>query len=168
MKTIIIKKLLLSILILSGICATITLKAQYYYSTCTCVTGNPPGYCYLDKNGNTKCHKFHSNNGNDHDGDACICAIAHKGTGSEEISDGIYPNPLINSTAIHVTLPETQKISLKIFDLAGRLIATLADGFFETGEHKLEWTATNANGGIYILRLQTPAGVQTKKLVVVK
>jgi hypothetical protein len=33
----------------------------------------------------------------------CICAMAHKGIINEETSDGIYPNPLVNSTGIHVT-----------------------------------------------------------------
>jgi len=140
----------------------------YYYSTCTCESNNPPGYCYTDKNGNVKCHKYHSNNGNDGGGGACICAIAHKETDSEKTSDGIYPNPVVNSTTIYVTLPEAQKISLKVFDLSGKLKAILADGYLSAGEHHAQWNATNVSAGIYILRLQTSSVTETKKLLVVK
>jgi hypothetical protein len=98
----------------------------------------------------------------------CICAITHKGPAIKETSDGIYPNPLVNTTAIYVTLPEAEKVSLRIFELNGKLIATLTDSEMEAGEHKLEWDAANVGAGIYILRLQTAELTQTRKLFVVK
>ena len=151
------------------------LNAQYYYySTCTCTSGNPPGYCYTDKNGNVKCHKYHSNNGNDGGGGACICAVNEKRVSSEEFSksaetpDGVFPNPVSNSTVIHITVFERQEVSLKVFDLTGKVITTFTDHRFEPGEYTFRWDAANLLSGIYILRLQTSSVVQTRKLLVIR
>lgn len=174
MKKSIVKNISTFSLIVVGVFSTRISQAQYYYyPTCTCVSNNPPGYCYTDKNGNIKCQKFHSNNGNDGGGGACICAIAsHQATGefssNENYSEGIYPNPLMNSTTIYVTVREAQKISLKVFDLSGKLITTLVDGSTSAGEHRLEWNAATVKAGVYILRLQTSESIQTKKLIVAK
>ena len=148
----------------------VALKAQlYYYGTCTCVSSNPPGYCYTDKNGNTKCHKYHTNNANDGPPGPCACdPVAHIGTKEAEFSDGVYPNPISNSASIYVTLLERQRVSLKIFDPAGKLVSTLIDGFMETGEHKTEWNATRVRSGVYILRLQTAGSFETRKLIVAR
>jgi hypothetical protein len=57
---------------------------------------------------------------------------------------------------------------LKVFDLSGKLVTTLADAAFETGEHMIELNAAKVQAGIYILRLRTTGLVQTRRLVVVK
>jgi hypothetical protein len=67
----------------------------------------------------------------------------------------IFPNPTINSVTISFSLIQSQSISLKIFDINGRLVSTLADGFFETGENKLLWNAADENGGVYFLQFQS-------------
>ena len=104
----------------------------------------------------------------------CICAIANKGIltrefyGNEISSAGVYPNPISNSASIYLTLPETEKISLKVFDLSGKLITTVADGSFNAGEHRMDWNASNVNAGIYILRLETENYFENRKLIVTK
>jgi len=148
----------------------VALKAQpYYYSTCTCVSNNPPGYCYTDKNGDIKCHKYHTNNAHIDPPGPCACdPVAHIGTKDAEFSDGVYPNPVSNSATVFLTALERQKVSLRIFDSMGKLVSTLIDGFVDRGEHKTEWDATRVLAGVYLLRLQTAGSMETRKLLVVK
>jgi hypothetical protein len=79
-----------------------------------------------------------------------------------------YPNPLCKSATISFSLSESQKVSLKIFDVSGRLVSTLADKTFDAGENELVWNAAEVNAGIYFLRFQSGENMQTEKLIVTK
>jgi len=78
----------------------------------------------------------------------------------------------LNSYDINLMLIETQKVSLKIYDVTGRLIKTLADGRFTPGELQLEWNQTDETGdivsaGVYIMQWEAgDSSSGTKKLVV--
>lgn len=80
----------------------------------------------------------------------------------------IFPNPISNSSTISFSLSQSQKVSLKIFDVNGRLIKTLADKYFEQGENKIEWNAEEVNAGIYFLQFKSAENLQTEKLIVTK
>jgi hypothetical protein len=80
----------------------------------------------------------------------------------------VFPNPSFNSTIISFSLPLSENISLKIFDMSGKLISTLADKIFEEGDNEVVWNAREVNAGIYFLQLQSPENLQTKKLIVTK
>jgi len=80
----------------------------------------------------------------------------------------IFPNPISNATSISFFLVHSEKIALRIFDMNGRLVTTLADKIFEAGENEMMWDATDVNGGIYFLQFQTEENLQTKKLIVTK
>src|SRR6185312_1429635 len=85
----------------------------------------------------------------------------------------IYPNPVINSTTILFSVPQSGNVSIQIFDLSGRLITTLANQKMQAGNHQLTWNANYENGkavssGIYLLRLNTGSYSETKKLSVIK
>lgn len=84
-----------------------------------------------------------------------------------------YPNPLNPTTAITFTLPHHSRVILKIFDVKGELVRTLADRRVGPGEHTMHWDGTNEKGarvvtGIYFLRLDTELGALTRKLVVAR
>ena len=84
-----------------------------------------------------------------------------------------YPNPFSNSATISFSLAQSQKVSIRIFDMTGRLIKTLADAQMEAGTHQLVWNARDEKGnevssGLYFLRMQTGNYVETKKLSVLK
>jgi hypothetical protein len=77
----------------------------------------------------------------------------------------------IDSTAISLELIESQNVSLKIYDITGRLIKTLADEKMEEGNHQIEWNKTDEAGntvsaGIYILQFDTANTSETRKLSV--
>jgi hypothetical protein len=85
----------------------------------------------------------------------------------------IAPNPFSNSTAISFTLPQSQKVSLQVFDGEGRLVKTIANEQMQVGNHQLRWNATNQNGtavakGMYYLKFNAGNYVETKKLTVIK
>jgi len=80
----------------------------------------------------------------------------------------IFPNPVINTASISFSLIQSQNISMKIFDVSGRLLSTLAEKIFEAGENKLVWSAADVNVGIYFLQFQSAENLQTEKLLVTK
>ena len=85
----------------------------------------------------------------------------------------IYPNPFNPRTTITYTLTAPGRVKLQVFDLAGRLVATLIDGYREAGEHLVTWTARDDGGqavasGIYLLRVQSREHAQGYKLVLTK
>ena len=85
----------------------------------------------------------------------------------------IYPNPVSNSTTILFSIGQAGNVSLKIFDLDGRLITTLANEKMQAGTHEIKWNANNASGqpvpsGIYLLRIEAGDFRETKKISVIK
>ena len=84
-----------------------------------------------------------------------------------------YPNPFNPSSTIRFTLPEEGQVTLKVYDLMGREVATLVNGYIEPGYHQVVWNGKTASGhdvptGIYIARLITPAATMSIKLVLLK
>ncbi|HEX5150569.1 MAG TPA: T9SS type A sorting domain-containing protein [Parafilimonas sp.] len=80
----------------------------------------------------------------------------------------VFPNPTSSSTTISFSLPTPQKVSVKIFDMSGRLINTITESAFAAGQHQLHWNAAYVHGGIYVLRIDAGNYKETKRLVVVK
>ena len=69
-----------------------------------------------------------------------------------------YPNPFNPETAIRFSLPHGAPVRLAIYDLIGRYVATLVDGYREGGSHTIVWNGLNDNGmqmgtGVYFYRL---------------
>ena len=70
-----------------------------------------------------------------------------------------YPNPFNPSTQISYNLHGAGKVTLMIYDVLGREIATLADGYQKAGRYMVTWNATNNSGvpastGVYFARLR--------------
>ena len=59
-------------------------------------------------------------------------------------------------------------MSLKVFDLLGREVATLANEIKSPGSYKLRWDASGVPSGVYFYRLQAGDFVQSKKLAILK
>jgi len=87
---------------------------------------------------------------------------------TEATSIFIYPDPVSNSTTISFTLKQSEKISLKIYNNAGRVVKVFADALMLAGDREFEWNMENMNEGVYMLRLQTSFYDITKKLIVSK
>ncbi len=78
------------------------------------------------------------------------------------------PNPFNPQTAIKFSLPDAVYVTLKVYDLQGRLVATLADGLMNAGSHDLIFDGSNLASGVYLYRLQADKFTTEAKLVLVK
>ncbi len=79
-----------------------------------------------------------------------------------------YPNPFNPTTTIRFALPQSSKITLQVFDVLGREVATLADERMEIGEHKIIFDARGLPSGLYLYRLQAGSFVQQRKAALIK
>jgi aminopeptidase N len=79
-----------------------------------------------------------------------------------------YPNPFNSSTVIKLRLGENCHAELEIFDLLGRKVASLHDGYLESGQHEFTWNADGISSGIYFYRLTAGNKSQTRKMALVK
>lgn len=79
-----------------------------------------------------------------------------------------YPNPFNPSTEIRFTLPERSRASLKVFDLLGREVATLAGGEMPAGDHTVRWNAAGAPAGVYVYRLVAGRHSGSGKMILLK
>ncbi len=79
-----------------------------------------------------------------------------------------YPNPAGLTTNIPIRLPLPGFVSLKIFDLFGREVATLSSGEMSAGSYIFSWNTAAFPSGVYLCRLQTGSSVATRTLEIVK
>jgi len=87
---------------------------------------------------------------------------------------GNYPNPFNPSTVIRYALPEDGVVTLKVFDILGRSVATRPLGVQTAGIKEVSFDATGLSSGLYLYQLQlaSPSGhvsvTRTGKMSVVK
>ncbi len=79
-----------------------------------------------------------------------------------------YPNPFNSVTKITFGFPEAAEISLKVFDISGRVVRKLAAGEYKSGYHSMNWDADFTASGVYFINLQTEFERRSIKVVLVK
>jgi hypothetical protein len=84
-----------------------------------------------------------------------------------------YPNPFNPNTTIAFNLPESQKVSLAIYDVQGKLIKTLINKTKQAGYHSVIWNGKDENGkevssGFYFYRIESENFSQSKKCLLLK
>ncbi|MBN2090653.1 T9SS type A sorting domain-containing protein [candidate division KSB1 bacterium] len=79
-----------------------------------------------------------------------------------------HPNPFNPQTEITFTVPTKSPITLEIYDLLGRKVATLIDQELLAGQHQIKWDATNFAAGIYFYQLQSGDFIQGRKMILLK
>jgi hypothetical protein len=79
-----------------------------------------------------------------------------------------YPNPFNPSTKITFLLPETANVSLKIYDINGRLVANLVDEMKSAGSYEVDFNAGNLASGIYLYVLQAGNYSEIKRMTLLK
>ena len=78
----------------------------------------------------------------------------------------IYPNPFNAQTVISFDLPVSGEVSLKVFDITGREVATLGTGHWASGKHSVVWDAEGMASGVYNIKLSADGSRQSVKKVV--
>jgi photosystem II stability/assembly factor-like uncharacterized protein len=79
-----------------------------------------------------------------------------------------YPNPFNPTTTINYQIPSTGHVSLKIYDILGREIATLVNEEKSAGNYEIKFDGSNLSSGVYFYRLQSGSFSETKKFVLLK
>jgi hypothetical protein len=77
-----------------------------------------------------------------------------------------YPNPFNSQTTISFTLFRSQHVLLTVYDLAGRLVATIVDQSLAAGIHRLTFSAIALPSGVYVYKLKTAEAIRMQKMVV--
>jgi hypothetical protein len=79
-----------------------------------------------------------------------------------------YPNPFNAVTRIAYGLPEGADVSVKVFDVAGRHVATLVSGAQEAGHHVAVWNGRATASGIYLIKMEASNFNAVSKITLVK
>jgi uncharacterized protein (TIGR02145 family) len=81
-----------------------------------------------------------------------------------------YPNPFNPTTQIGFSLPESQQVTIQVYDVNGRLVAELLNGVtYSAGTHQVSFDGAGISSGIYIYTMRTSSGMSfTRKLILVK
>jgi len=79
-----------------------------------------------------------------------------------------YPNPFNPSTTISYDVPQAAFVSLKIYDVLGKEVASLVNEHKNAGRYSVVWNATDISSGVYFYKLQAGSYAETKKLVLQK
>ncbi|MCC5933251.1 MAG: T9SS type A sorting domain-containing protein [Balneolales bacterium] len=82
--------------------------------------------------------------------------------------DQNYPNPFNPATTIRYTLSSPSDVRLDVFNLMGQRVASLQDGFQQTGTYTVNFDASNLSSGVYVYRLQAGGHTLTRKMTLVK
>ena len=84
-----------------------------------------------------------------------------------------HPNPFNPITTINFSIPEQSMVTMKIFDLSGRLVETLINNQMSVGHHSVNWDGKDSYGnevsaGIYIYTLEGNNIYMSRKMILMK
>ncbi len=79
-----------------------------------------------------------------------------------------YPNPFNPATTIKFSIPETQQVTLKLYNIVGQEVVTLIDRELQAGLHTAKWNAGNMASGVYFYKLISGSSAITQKMLLVK
>ena len=94
---------------------------------------------------------------------------APNGRGRDFAIEPLAPNPVSRAARVFFTLPREANVRLTVVDLQGREVARLAEGMMAAGRHSANWTMARGGvtqPGVYLVRLDTPAGRRVRRWVV--
>ncbi|MEX2116159.1 MAG: T9SS type A sorting domain-containing protein [Bacteroidota bacterium] len=85
-----------------------------------------------------------------------------------ELSLQSYPNPFNPATEIRFAIPEEGLVTLRIYDVLGRVVTTLVNENRQAGPHSVRWDASQVPSGVYFSRLETQFGSVVSRLLLVR
>jgi hypothetical protein len=99
------------------------------------------------------------------------CAVTTRADAGFRIVQ-VSPSPAAGPIRIDFTLPAPAEVTIEVFDVQGRKVATPARGPQSVGRHTVEWSGRTANGvaaaGIYLVRYRFPGGHDDRRLVLAR
>ncbi|MBN1999975.1 S8 family peptidase [candidate division KSB1 bacterium] len=84
-----------------------------------------------------------------------------------------YPNPFNPGTEISFEIPSGKNVRIEVFNILGKKVRVLVDGYFETGLHHVLWNGCDENGkilsnGVYIYQMTAGSQKQTRKMMLIR
>ncbi|MDP4192654.1 MAG: T9SS type A sorting domain-containing protein, partial [Bacteroidota bacterium] len=79
-----------------------------------------------------------------------------------------YPNPFNPSTSIKYSIPQNSMVSLKVYDILGKEVASLVNEQKSAGSYEVNFNANSLAAGMYIYELKAGNYSQTKKMMLIK
>ena len=65
-----------------------------------------------------------------------------------------FPNPFNSQTSFTFAIPTAERVTLKVYDIMGREVATILDGNMQANSYTINWSADNLATGVYMYTLQ--------------
>jgi len=79
-----------------------------------------------------------------------------------------FPNPFNPSTQISFDLAKSVRVKLSVYDVTGKLVATLVNGKLEAGTHNVTWNAQGQPSGVYFAKMEAEGFSQVQKMTLLK
>jgi len=80
----------------------------------------------------------------------------------------VGPNPFNPMTRLSYVLPEAGNVRIAVYDMNGRHVATLVQGWKPGGQHELVWAPSGLSSGHYVLRFESPQMTVNRKVTLLK
>jgi hypothetical protein len=113
---------------------------------------------------------YAANNNLLYDGSALLLGISQNGNNIPEkfVLEQNYPNPFNPSTSIKFSVPQNGFITLKVYDIMGREVASLINNEMTAGNYTADFNASGLGSGVYFYKLTSNGFTDTKKMILVK
>jgi spore coat protein CotH len=82
--------------------------------------------------------------------------------------DPAYPNPFNPTTTIEFSIPQTEFVTVKVYNLVGHEITTLINDELSTGNHSIKWDGSHQPSGLYLVQIESGSFIKTRKMVLLK
>ncbi len=82
--------------------------------------------------------------------------------------DPAYPNPFNPTTTIEFSIPQTEFVTVKVYNLVGHEITTLINDELSTGNHNIKWDGSHQPSGLYLVQIESGSFIKTRKMVLLK
>jgi hypothetical protein len=79
-----------------------------------------------------------------------------------------YPNPFNPSTSINFTIPESELVTLKVYNVLGKEVETLVNRNLESGSYRFNFNAENLSSGVYFYELKAGSFKEIRKMNLIK
>jgi hypothetical protein len=79
-----------------------------------------------------------------------------------------FPNPFNPVTVISYQLPQSGMITLKVYDILGREVASLVDEYQPEGRYEVEFDAEGLSSGVYLYRIKAGSFMETRKMILLR
>ena len=79
-----------------------------------------------------------------------------------------HPNPFNPTTMINFSVPHYNGVSIDVYDIAGRLLTTLADSYYHPGNYQISWDASEYSSGVYFVKMKSADFIETQKIMLIK